>query len=132
SGQAVAIPSSTQSSFGSGVGNTGLISNIQYRDVTLQLNVQPLINSDDEITLKIMQINDNIIGNQDILGTVVPIIGRQELETEVTIPNKSTIVLGGLITESNTDNRTGLPILVHIPLLKHLFSDNSISKERNE
>ena len=132
SGQAVAVPSSTQSSFTGGSVGTGLISNIQYRDVVLELQVQPLINSDDEITLKIRQVNDDIIGSQNIQGTDVPTIGTQELETEVTVPNKSTIVLGGLITESRNDGRDGLPILVHVPLLKHLFGETTKETNRQE
>ncbi len=132
SGQAVAVPSSTQSSFTGGTGTTGLISNIEYRDVVLELQVQPLINSDDEITLKVRQVNDDIIGSQNIQGTEVPTIGTQELETEVTVPNKSTIVLGGLITESRSDARDGLPVLVHVPLLKHIFGENTKQRNRQE
>jgi type II secretory pathway component GspD/PulD (secretin) len=50
----------------------------------------------------------------------------------VTVPNKSTVVLGGLITESNRDGKTGLPMMVHVPLLKHLFGSNSKERQRQE
>ena len=131
SGQEVAVPSSTQSQFGTGTTN-GLISNIDYKTVALELQVVPLINSDDEVTLQIVQTNNDIIGSQNISGTEVPTVGTQVLQTEVTVPNKSTVVLGGLITESRGDDKTGLPLLVHVPLLKHLFGSNSKDRDRQE
>ncbi len=131
SGQRVPVPSSTQSTLGVGTSN-GLISNIQYQQVALELQVIPLINSDDEVTLQVTQTNDDIIGSQNISGTDVPTVGTQVLSTEVTVPNKSTVVLGGLITESRRDDKTGLPILVHVPLLKHLFGNNSKERNRQE
>lgn len=131
SGQEIAVPSSTQSSLG-GVSNAGLISNIQYRTIALSLDVVPLINSNDEVTLQVSQRNDTTSGSTNIQGTEVPNVNTQQLYTEVTVPNKSTIVLGGLITESRQDNKSGLPLMVHVPLLKHLFGSNEKEKNRQE
>jgi type II secretory pathway component HofQ len=86
------------------VANTSV--SVEYRDVLLKLEVVPLINSDDEVTLKIAQINDNIVGTQTISGNTVPTIGTQELVTEVAMKNGATVVLGGLITERVSEHRT--------------------------
>ena len=130
SGQQIAVPSATQSGL-SGV-NSGITSNIQYREIALVLTVTPLINSDDEVTMQISQENNTTAGTTDINGIEVPNVDTQQLVTEVTVPNKSTIVLGGLITESRQDNKSGLPVLVHVPLLKHLFGDTTKNKARQE
>ncbi|MDB6075985.1 MAG: Type secretion system protein, partial [Verrucomicrobiaceae bacterium] len=69
SGQRIAVPVSTLSNVGAGVGNTASVSSsIEYRDVVLKLEVIPLINSNDEVTLQIAQVNDNITGQQ-LLGS---------------------------------------------------------------
>jgi len=41
-------------------------------------------------------------------------------------------MLGGLITERDTMNKAGLPFLVRVPVLKHLFGSTNTTKERRE
>ncbi len=133
SGQRIAVPVSTLSNVGAGVGNTASVSSsIDYRDVVLKLEVIPLINSNDEVTLQIAQVNDSITGSQAIGGNQVPTIGTQELQTTVTLKNGSTVVLGGLITENTTDNQDGVPILRSIPIIKNLFNRTQKQKTRQE
>src|SRR5581483_6589886 len=50
----------------------------------------------------------------------------------VSAPNGSTIVLGGLIQDATRRNRTGFPILNRIPLIGALFSDSGKTKDRTE
>jgi general secretion pathway protein D len=105
---------------------------IDYRDVVLKLEVIPLINSEDEVTLRIAQVNDNIIGEQIISGNTIPTLSTQELVTEVTIRNGSTVVLGGLITERDGDNGKGTIFLRRVPIIKHLFGTTNKTKTREE
>jgi len=128
SGQQVPIPeSSLTSSLAVGNQGTSIASTIQYRDVVLKLEVVPLINSKDEVTLTIAQQNDNVQETVQISDNQVPVIGTQELTTTVTVPNRHTIVLGGLITEEERIIKTGLPLLSDIPGLGYIFG----SKEKN-
>jgi len=128
SGQQVPIPeSSLTSSLAVGNQGTSIASNIQYKDVVLKLEVIPLINSKNEVTLTIAQQNDNIQETVQISNNQVPVIGTQELLTTVTVPNRHTVVLGGLITEEERTIKTGLPFLSDIPGLGYLFG----SKEKN-
>ena len=107
-------------------------SNIQYEDVVLKLEVLPLINSEREVTLQIAQQNDTIVGTQVIAGNTVPTIGTQALTTTVTVPNQSTIVLGGLITESKERTTQGVPLLGRLPVLGYFFRETKDSKDRSE
>lgn len=129
SGRRIAIPTTSNQFSGNGVST-----NIEYRDVVLKLEVIPLVNSDDEITLQIALLSDDIIGesdNIDGIGTV-PIIGTRELLTTVTVPNNQTIVLGGLITSNDTETITGIPVLSDIPGLGRLFSTKTNGVDRDE
>ncbi|MES2982550.1 MAG: secretin N-terminal domain-containing protein [Verrucomicrobiota bacterium] len=129
SGRRIAIPTNSNQ-FGSG----GVSTNIEYRDVVLKLEVIPLVNSDDEITLQIALLSDDIIGESEPIGDLgsVPIIGTRELLTTVTVPNNQTIVLGGLITSNDTESVTGIPILSDIPGLGRLFSTKTKGVDRDE
>lgn len=132
SGQRIAVPAQILSNggFAAGVANTSV--SVEYRDVLLKLEVVPLINSDNEVTLKIAQINDNIVGTQTISGNTVPTIGTQELTTEVTVKDGQAVVLGGLITERVTNSERGGIFLRRIPVIKHLFSAQSKEAIREE
>lgn len=128
SGQRIAVPTSTYNG-----GTTGSNTNIEYRDVVLKLEVIPLVNSKTEITLQIALLNDDVVGTQNIEGVGdVPIIGTRELTTRVTIQNNATVVLGGLITTTDKDAVSGIPILSSIPYLGKLFSTTSKEKDRSE
>mgnify|MGYP000513031165 CR=1 FL=1 len=128
SGQQIAVPSN---SFQSGT-TGGQSTNISYRDVLLELEVIPLVNSDDEVTLQISFTNQNLVGNQEIDGNEIPTIGEESLTTTVTVPNGQTIVLGGLITERKSDTEGGVPVLRKIPVVKHLFSSKAEDLVREE
>ena len=133
SGQRIAVPTnilSNGSSVAGGVASTS--ASIDYRDVVLKLEVIPLINSDDEVTLKISQLNDNIVGSQTISGNTIPTIGTQELNTEITVKSGQTVVLGGLITEKEGNNGRGVVLLRRIPIIKHLFGTTEKTKSREE
>ncbi|MES2595495.1 MAG: secretin N-terminal domain-containing protein [Verrucomicrobiota bacterium] len=131
SGQRIAVPVNILSN--AGLNNVAATSaSIDYRDVVLKLEVVPLINSDKEVTLRIAQINDNIVGEQIISGNTVPTIGTQELMTTVTVRNGATVVLGGLVTERTGTNERGAIFLRRVPVLKHLFGTTQKTNQRDE
>ena len=105
---------------------------IDFKEVVLKLEVLPTINDKDEVTLDIVQINDRVIGNQLVADSEVPIIGKQELNTTVTVANRSTIVLGGLISESEDKDENGVPFLSRVPLLGHAAKNTARLKTRSE
>lgn len=133
SGQRIAVPTSTLSQQSATLGNSvSQNTNIEFRDVLLKLEVIPLVNSANEVTLKISFLNDNVVGNQTINGNSIPTIGTEELYTTVKVPNNGTVVLGGLITETSKDNKAGVPILSRIPGLGKIFSSTSKVTSREE
>jgi len=94
-----------------------------------------LINSAREITLQIIQTNDNIIpgASTDIGGGVsVPEIATQELTTTAIVPDRSTILLGGLITQQDDKAVSGVPFLSSVPLMGNLFKSTIDSTRRTE
>ena len=134
SGERVAVPTNSNS-FSSG----GQSTNIEYRDVVLKLEVIPLVNSPQEITLQIALLNDELNGVQILEGAgpegsdlSVPRITTREILTNVTVPNNETIVLGGLIVDRDTKTVNGVPILSSIPGLGRLFSSTTKEKNRSE
>lgn len=132
SGRQIPVPSQQTTFANNNAAQGNTTTTIEYRDVVLKLEVVPLINADGEVTLTIAQINDTVVGTQLVQPNEVPIIGTEQLVTSVTIPDRNTIVLGGLISEENTLDKQGLPILGKIPGLGKLFRTDTKNKIRKE
>jgi general secretion pathway protein D len=132
SGRQIPVPSQQTTFANNNAAQGNTTTTIEYRDVVLKLEVVPLINADGEVTLTIAQVNDTVVGTQLVQPNEVPIIGTEQLVTSVTIPDRNTIVLGGLISEENTIDKQGLPILGRIPGLGKLFRTDTKNKIRKE
>lgn len=135
SGQQVPVPESSLTSAVSSnttTDSSSIASTIDYKDVVLKLEVIPLINSDNQVTLTIAQQNDNVLEQVQISNNSVPVISTQELRTTVTVPNRNTVVLGGLITDQETRIQTGIPFLKDVPGLGYLFSTTKKDVTRRE
>jgi type II secretion system protein D len=133
SGTQVPVPTSTISSLNTGTtDNTALNSTIEFKDVLLKLEVVPQINAEKEVSLNIYQSNDSVNGSTSISGNSVPIISTQELETTITVRNRQTVVLGGLVTDGKEQLVSGTPWISRIPLLGMLFKDTRKTNNRTE
>ena len=131
SGQEIPVPVNTFSS-GNGVNGLAQQSNIQYKKIALQLEVVPLINSEKEVTLEILQKLDSVAGFTQLENNNIPTIATKYIKTTVSAPNCSTIVLGGLIQEESRHDRNGIPLLSRIPIVGAIFRNTSKSKTRRE
>ena len=138
SGQEVPVPVNTLSNVNNGLmGNQNVASvssSIEYKKVVLQLEVVPLINSEKEVSLDILQKIDSIVpgGNVNISGNSVPTIDTRYIRTNVSAGNGSTIILGGLIEDQKQKNYQGFPYLSRIPLLGAAFRSTASGKQRRE
>jgi general secretion pathway protein D len=137
SGQEVPVPVNTltNTNVGGVVNNQAAVSaSIEYKKVATQLEVVPLINSEKEVSLDILQKIDNIVqgGNVLISGNSVPTIATRYVRTNVSAANGSTIILGGLVEETKQKNYQGFPYLSRIPLIGAAFRATSSGKTRSE
>ncbi len=135
SGQEVPVPVNTLTNVTTTVTGTAAVSaSIEYKKVALQLEVVPLINSEKEVSLDILQKIDSIVqgGNVTISGNSVPTISTRYIRTNVSAANGSTIVLGGLIEDTKQKNYNGIPYLSRIPLVGALFRNTTSNKQRQE
>ena len=126
SGSRIAVPTGTFTD--SGTTST----NIEFIDVVLELEVRPLVNSPEEVTIEIALVKDALGGSRVIEDLTTQDIDTQELSTIVTVPNKSLILLGGLYTGISDQTKSRVPILGSIPFLGKLFSNESESESLNE
>jgi len=137
-GQEIPVPVSTLSNatVTNNVNNdvAAVQSSIEFKKVALQLEVVPLINSEKEVSLDILQKIDSVVpgSNVNIGGNSVPTIATRYIRTNVSAPNCSTIVLGGLISDVRNNSKNGIPYLSRLPLVGSLFRNTTKNHDRTE
>jgi len=100
----------------------------QWIDVGIKLEVNPIINVDQRITLKIKP-EVSLVTQQTAAG---PVIASRLADTTVMIKNNETVVIGGLIREEDRKLGTSVPLLGDLPIIGHLFRRDYNTKERSE
>ena len=111
----------SQTSFG------GQVINFQREDVAITLKVTPQINESDYVTLEafleVQEIEGDVSQADPSQGG--PTTSKRSIENTVVVKDNQTIVIGGLISETETDSETKIPILGDLPLVGALFRGKS-------
>lgn len=116
---------------GTGVGNgLGTSSYTQYLQTGITLNVTPRVNPGGLVFMEIEQ-EDSQPGAQ-VGDTGNREISTRNISSEVAVQSGQTIILGGLIRQTDSRGSGGLPFLNRIPVLGGLFGSQSRRDERTE
>ena len=124
------VPYVTGSTYGSAYGNSSSYSQLS---VGVELDVTPFINPNGLVVMDINQEIDDINGFTAITGVGnVPNTDKRTLSSEVAVKDGDTVMLGGFIRADKSTARSGVPLLMNIPLIGNLFTSRSDSKDRTE
>ncbi len=118
----------TSSALGSLLGNYGSTS-IERVDVALTLKLKPQINEGGTVRLDIEEeIEEVKPGGSDLGG---PSTRTRKIKTVVVVPDQQTVVLGGLVKDSESQSVSKVPLLGDIPVLGYLFrsTETTITKQ---
>lgn len=102
----------------------------QLTTIGIKLAVTPHINEDDRITLDLNPEVSDLSSQATVQGGLV--IVTAEAATRVIVQNGQTAVIGGLIRTNNSTVEQGVPFLMDIPLLGHLFKSSNMVKEHRD
>ncbi len=124
------------STSGAGFVNPLVNTQFQYIDVGVNVEVTPRVHPNRDVSLKV-QIEVSSVSNfQTIGGIQQPVISQRKIAHEIRLKEgESSIlssILAGLITKTDTKQLNGWPGLAHVPILKHLFSDDNRSSDDDE
>ena len=122
-------------SFTSSVGN--IQTQVEYRDVGIKLSATPLIGADGSVQLQIEQTIDTVqavskSSTADGSIDTQPIIGKREANSTITVNDGDVIILGGLQENKKDISNTYFPIIGRLPLLKKVFSGETVKYTRSE
>jgi len=109
------------------------LSGFQEERVGVELNVTPYINLDGFVTLdinpKVEDITDYITVDGDRQR---PIKSTRQAKTSIMIKDGQTVVIGGLLSKTESESTAQVPLLGRLPLLGALFRNNTRDKKTTD
>ena len=125
------VPFVTGQFTNTGVATTSPFQTIERKDVGITLRIRPQIGENGTIRMTIFQ-EASSLSQQVAPGTsnAGPSTNKRSIESNVVVDDGQIIVLGGLIEDRYTDNKTKVPLLGDIPYLGALFRSESRTKTR--
>ena len=107
----------------------GILTSTDFRNVGVILTVTPRINRSGTVSLDVNQQINSLI---EFTLFDAPIISTREATASVTVRDKQTMVIGGMIKDDKTETIHKIPIVGDIPLLGKLFQRKDTRVEKTE
>lgn len=131
------VPIATGSfSPGAGIAAAGISplvsTQFSYIDVGVNIEMQPTIHYDGDISMKLHIVVSNIASYDDLGGIEQPVIAQQDLQQNIRMKEGTANLLGGILQHTKSLTVGGTPGLGEIPLLKYLFSSQETETVNNE
>ena len=107
---------------------------VSFEDVGIRMKITPEVTSSEYIALDVDQELSGVDETGKTYSSSVncPIFWKRTVETNMTIRNGQTMVIGGLIQEKRSDSLSSVPLIANIPLLRRLFGSTDASAQRSE
>jgi general secretion pathway protein D len=115
-------------------GATGFVSeSVNYLDVGLKLEVEPVVSLEDDVGIKIGLEVSNISNEvKTTSGTVAYQVGTRNANTTLRLRDGETQVLAGLINDEDRRSAVKVPGVSRLPLVGRLFSNNNDTVNKTE
>lgn len=128
---ATTIPVQTLNRFSEG-GTIQDIVSFQDLDVGITLAVTPRMNEGGLVTLDVEPVVEEITGFTGPPENRRPITSKRTVRTMVRVPNNETVVIGGLVRETDVSTKTKVFLLGDIPILGALFTHHKVEKQKTD
>jgi len=133
-GDRIPIPTTTFNAAPTVGGTVGVpITSFTYQNVGINIDVEPRVHHNKEITLK-LKVEVSSLAGQISAGNGLsqPIIGTREIDTTIRLKDQETNLLAGLIREEERKSMTGVPGLSDIPVLKRIFGNTDTNVQQTD
>ena len=107
---------------------------IQFREFGIRLKFTPEIVSDSLIKLQVTpEVSSLDFTNAVLLqGFRIPALRTRRIESTVDVRRNTSLVLSGLFSNEDERVKTGIPLLMNIPILGQLFSSTRFQRNESE
>ncbi len=108
-------------------------SNVQYIDVGVKLDVEPIIQLDDTVVTTLSLEVSNILEKEEITGGGFALrISTTNAGSSLILKDGERTIIGGLIRDDLSNTRNTLPFIGSIPIIGELFTGRNKEKNKRE
>jgi general secretion pathway protein D len=125
------VPIITQSATSTVTNNPSIVNNVTYKETGVVLEVTPRVNSGGYVTMDVNQSVSTVV-NTTTSTIDSPTFQQRRLTSTVSVKSGETILLGGLIQQTDSRNAQGIPFLHDLPGIGPLFGSHINSTGRTE
>lgn len=106
-----------------------VVATTTYVDVPLRLQITPQITDVGTVILTVVAENSSTAA---VTGGATPAINTQSMQTQVTVPDGGTTVVGGVLFDDERTSQDKTPGLGSVPVLGNLFKRKGVQRNTNE
>ena len=129
------IPYAT-GSFQPGIGGVGInpLVNTQFTflDVGVNVDITAKVHSSNEVSMHIVIEISNVKDRIDLGGVQEPEVGQTKIESDIRLKQGEVNLIGGLMQVQETKTISGVPGLASIPVIRRLFTSETVTKDSQE
>lgn len=113
-------------------GSTSMQWTVEYIDAGVKLRITPYLGEDGYVTAAIQPEVSSVSEWRATAAGEFPVITTRNARATLRVRDGETIVVGGLLSESERENISRLPVLGYLPLAGVLFQNRTVEKARTE
>jgi general secretion pathway protein D len=110
--------------------NNTVVNTIDYKNTGIILRVLPRANANGNVVLDIEQEISSVASGS--AGSLTPTISQRRVKSSIAVASGQTVLLAGLISETEDKQRQGIPILDSIPGVGDAFAHQINKRARTE
>ena len=112
--------------------NNAVVNTINYQNTGIILRVTPRVSANNNVTLDIEQEISNV-SDTNSTGVLTPTISERKVKSTLNVADGQTVMLAGLVSETQNKTRNGMPWLDQLPgYLGDAFSHQNKTIRRTE
>ena len=115
------------------VANAGVATSVSYIDTGLKLEVEPSVQLDNDVIMKVSLEVSNLIGQvAGPQGAIAYRVGTRNATTSLRLRDGETQILAGLINDEDRKAVQGVPGVSELPVVGRLFGVHSDTRNKSE
>ncbi len=113
-------------------GSTNILQQVSYRKTGVILEIEPIVQANGLVDLSISQELSEARPTAATSLEGTPTILNRRISTSLTLRDGGSLVMGGLISNSQSEGQAGIPGLGRVPMLGRLFRSDTFNEDRTE
>jgi general secretion pathway protein D len=115
-----------------GMGGQGDMVSFDYKEISIRLNVTPHVGLNQQVTMYVNPIIEEISGWKVLFGNEAPVTDKRSVNSIVTVRNGETVVIGGLVKTQRTQTTKRVKFLGNLPLLGRFFQHDLMTDKQTD